>query len=156
MKTMITAFLNQTGQYFLTMLPRSRSMHPYYFAGDIIGGLEDACYLEGRNPPERSRTLHFDNAPIPNTRTVVGQLGQSGFKSMNRPPYSPDLAPCDFFLFGYMKEQLKGRGFAEEEELLSMLSEPMSEIPPNMILRVFANGDRRLQRCLLMEGEHVE
>jgi hypothetical protein len=35
---------------------------------------------------------------------------------MEHPPYSPSLALGDFFLFGYMKEQLKGRSLAEEEE----------------------------------------
>jgi hypothetical protein len=30
------------------------------------------------------------------------------------PPYSPDLAPCDFFLFPKMKLKLKGRRTIEE------------------------------------------
>jgi hypothetical protein len=47
---------------------------------------------------------------------------------MEHPPGSPDLAPCDFFLFGYMKEQVEGRSFSEKEELLSVLSDLMSEI----------------------------
>jgi hypothetical protein len=34
-----------------------------------------------------------------------------------------------FLLFGYIKEELKGRSFAEEEELLSVLSELMNDIP---------------------------
>jgi hypothetical protein len=59
---------------------------------------------------------------------------------MEHPPYNPDLAPCDLFLFGYTKEQSKRRAFAEEEEFLSVLSELMSEIPPDMILRVLPIG----------------
>jgi hypothetical protein len=55
-----------------------------------------------------------------------------------------------------MKEQLKERSFAEEEELLSVLSELMSEIPLGIILPVFAGWDRKLRHCLLMEGEYVE
>jgi hypothetical protein len=55
-----------------------------------------------------------------------------------------------------MKEQLKGRSFAEEEELLSVLSAFMSEIPCDMVLRVFADWNRRLRLCLLMKGEDVE
>jgi hypothetical protein len=31
-------------------------------------------------------------------------------------PYSPDLAPCDFFLFPKMKLKLKGRLFDNTEE----------------------------------------
>jgi hypothetical protein len=33
------------------------------------------------------------------------------------PPYNPDLAPCDFFLFSKMKLELKGRRFYTIEEI---------------------------------------
>jgi hypothetical protein len=33
------------------------------------------------------------------------------------PPHSPDLAPCDFFLFSKMKLNLKGRRFDTTEEI---------------------------------------
>jgi hypothetical protein len=33
------------------------------------------------------------------------------------PPYSHDLAPCDFFLFPKMKLKLKGRRFDTTEEI---------------------------------------
>jgi hypothetical protein len=33
------------------------------------------------------------------------------------PPYSPDLAPCDFFLFPKIKLKLKGRRFDTNEEI---------------------------------------
>jgi hypothetical protein len=37
------------------------------------------------------------------------------------PPYSPNLAQPDFWLFGTIKTGLAGRGFAEPEELLELL-----------------------------------
>lgn len=37
------------------------------------------------------------------------------------PPYSPDLAPCDFFLFPKMKFKLKGRRFDTIEEIQTEL-----------------------------------
>jgi hypothetical protein len=64
--------------------------------------------------------------------------------------------PVDFFLFCHTKEHLKGRSFAEEEELLSVLSELMSEIPPDISLRVFADGNRRLRLCILIERKDVK
>jgi hypothetical protein len=155
-KTMVTGFLNGIWHYFVNIMPRSRSIDTSYFAGEIIGGLKDVCYPEGRNPHERKRTLHFDNTPVHNTRTVMGQLEQSGSKRIEHPPYGPDLAACDFFPFGYMKEQLKGRSFAEEEELLSVLSELMSEIPLDMILRVCADWNRGRLRCHQMKGVYVK
>jgi hypothetical protein len=86
-------------------------MDTSHFAGEIIGRLDNVCYPEARNPPERERPLHFDNAPIHNPRTVMEQLEQLGFKRMEHPPHNPDLAPRDFSLFGYTKEQLKRRTF---------------------------------------------
>jgi len=38
-----------------------------------------------------------------------------------QPPYSPYLAPCDFFLFSKMKLKLKGRLFDTTEEIQAEL-----------------------------------
>jgi hypothetical protein len=84
--------------------------------------------------------LHFDNVAMCGTRTVMRQLEQSGFKNTGHPPWSPNLSLYDFFLFGSIKEQWKRRNFAEEEEFLSVLSEVMSEIPPDMISVSFPIG----------------
>ena len=35
---------------------------------------------------------------------------------MSRPPYSPDLAPNDFFLFSYVKNKMRGQRFSTPEE----------------------------------------
>jgi hypothetical protein len=52
-----------------------------------------------------------------------------------------------------MEEQLKGMSIAEEEELLSVLSEFMSVISPDMILCVFSDWNPRLRFCLLTQGK---
>jgi hypothetical protein len=38
-----------------------------------------------------------------------------GFILVPQPPYSPDLAPCEFFLFGYLKQQLEGNHLTRED-----------------------------------------
>jgi histone-lysine N-methyltransferase SETMAR len=65
--------------------------------------------------------VHFDNAPIHNTEAVQECLTDCGFRRMNHPAYSPDLPPCDFFLFGAMKENFSGMRFASAEELFQGL-----------------------------------
>jgi hypothetical protein len=44
-------------------------------------------------------------------------LAHNSIISLPHPPYSPDLAPCNFFLFPKMKLQLKGRRFNKVEEI---------------------------------------
>jgi hypothetical protein len=96
---MVTAFFFGTGECFLNILPRSRSVETKYFAEEIVGGLEDAYYLEERNPQEVKMPLHFDNAPIHSIRTVMGQLEQSGLKKYGiRPAIRISPRVTSFFL----------------------------------------------------------
>ena len=42
---------------------------------------------------------HQDNAPVHNSILVTDYLTKMGIKILSHPPYSQDLAPCDFLLF---------------------------------------------------------
>ena len=43
--------------------------------------------------------FHQDNAPVHNSILVTNYLTKMGIKIVHQPPYSPDLGPCDFWLF---------------------------------------------------------
>ena len=43
--------------------------------------------------------FHQDNALVHNSILVTDYLTKMGIKTVPHPPYSPDLAPCDFWLF---------------------------------------------------------
>jgi histone-lysine N-methyltransferase SETMAR len=53
--------------------------------------------------------LHFDNAPIDCIGPVRDRMTTAELDRMEHPPYGPDLAPCDFFLFGHIKGKLVGK-----------------------------------------------
>ena len=55
--------------------------------------------------------LHHDNAPAHNALSVKRYLARNNIPVMEHPPYSPDLAPCDIFLFPKIKSALKGTRF---------------------------------------------
>ena len=42
--------------------------------------------------------FHLDNEPVHNS-TITDYLTKMGTKTALQPPYSPDLAPCDFWVF---------------------------------------------------------
>jgi histone-lysine N-methyltransferase SETMAR len=44
-------------------------------------------------------------------------IRQCGFQQLIHPPYSPDLAPSDYFLFRVMKKFLRGKRFSSDEEV---------------------------------------
>ena len=58
--------------------------------------------------------MHHDNAPAHTLRLVQQFLATA---QLQQPPYSPDLAPCDFFLFPRLKKVLKGHRFEATEDI---------------------------------------
>jgi hypothetical protein len=50
-------------------------------------------------------------------RLHISFLAKNSITKMDHPPYSPDLAPCDFWLFPKLKNALKGQRFANLPDL---------------------------------------
>ena len=46
-----------------------------------------------------------------------------------QPPYSPDLSPCDFFLFPKLKIHLKGRHFGTVDNIQKVVTEQLRALP---------------------------
>ena len=67
----------------------------------------------------KSGQWHFqqDNVPVHNSILVTDYLTKMGIKIARHPPYSPDLAPCDFWLFPKFKEKLRGCRYEIIEEM---------------------------------------
>jgi hypothetical protein len=63
--------------------------------------------------------VHADNAH-PNTAKLSTQdFNENRMKSAPHPSYSHDLAPSDFYLFGYVKRCLAGLSFGDANQLLA-------------------------------------
>jgi len=72
------------------------------------------------------------------------------------PPYSPDISPCDFYLFGYLKNKIIGKTFGTKDELVSWIEEQISEIPKAQLKKVFEEWLERLQAVINMNGDYIE
>ena len=51
-----------------------------------------------------------------------------GIKTVRHPPYSPDLAPCDFWLFPKLKEKLRGCRYETIEEMKEAVTKVIDTI----------------------------
>ena len=86
---------------------------------------------------------------------------------MPHPPYSPHLVPerlyfClfvsprDFFLFSQMKKVLKGKRFANVEEVKQKTAEALKGIKIYKFRNCFEQWRNHLDRCIASNGEHFE
>jgi hypothetical protein len=68
-------------------------------------------------------------------------------KQATHPPYSPDLAPSDFFLFGHVKGKLMGYRTETPSELLVRIRVILSEISRETLNSVLLEWMERLQNA---------
>jgi histone-lysine N-methyltransferase SETMAR len=71
-----------------------------------------------------------------------------------QPPYSLDLAPSDFFLFGDLKRQLEGKHLTREDQVIAAGREIFDKIPLQTFQNVMDDWQYRLRRCIQLRGEY--
>jgi hypothetical protein len=72
------------------------------------------------------------------------------------PLYSPDLAPCDFFLFPKMKLKLKGRRLDTIEEIQTKSQRVLDTLTEKDFQEAFQKWRRRWDQCLHAGGELLQ
>jgi hypothetical protein len=70
-------------------------------------------------------------------------------------PYSPNLTPCDFFLFGHVKGKLIAKQYEMSEDLVSEVRNIIEGIRPDVLKSVFEFWKGRLLDWCNSSGEYV-
>ena len=103
---MATIF-RDSGVIIVDVLQGQRTVTGCYYTG-VLRGLKAALAANRRGKLHRGVLLHHDNAPAHPSRATSDALREYRLKLLPHPPYSPDLAPSDLFLFPKLKEHLRG------------------------------------------------
>ena len=77
----------------------------------------------------RSWLLHHDDAPAHDALGIWEFLAKNSIAVQEQPSYSPDLAPCDFFLFPKLKEVIKETRFPDPEAIKTVGTRELRAIP---------------------------
>lgn len=72
------------------------------------------------------------------------------------PARSPDLSPCDFFLWGYLKSIVYRNQPTTTAQLKENIRTEVSRISSDLCKRVFENMRVRWEECVRQEGRHLE
>lgn len=109
-----------------------------------------------RKRPEKVRRgvlLLQDNAPChAASRDILPELG---IESVPHPPYSPDLAPSDYYLFRNLKNNLRGARFESDEALKAAVSAHFSGLSADYYLRGIDKLKEQLEAVIKSGGEFL-
>ena len=75
-----------------------------------------------------------------------------GIKTLPQPPYSPDLAPCDFWLF----PKLRGRRCETIEEMKEAVTKVIDTLTQEDFHGAFERFLERYNKCITAGGDYLE
>ena len=96
--------------------------------------------------------FHQDNAPVNNSILITDYLTKMGIKTFPQPPYSPDVAPCDFCLFS----KLRGCRYEPIEEMKEVVTKVIDTLTREDFYGAFQKLLERYNKCIAAGGYYFE
>jgi hypothetical protein len=151
---MVTVFFSGAKLISLQALPPGARFTQEYFVNTIVPDIVDARREIFQRVRWGDFFVHMDNSMCHNGRKVADEFDDLKLDRVPHLPYSPDLSPCDFWLFGMLKHQIKDRSFRATEEILSAIRDLWNEVTSDQLQSAFFNWMRRLEYVIEHEGEY--
>ena len=101
-------------------------------------------------------TFYMTTPRLTSVKLLSFFLASEKVKVLNHPPYSPELSPCDFFLFPRLKKMLSGNKYTSRSSLGNAIYQCLQQIPKEDYLSAFRDWVKRLQKCVSVKGEYFE
>jgi len=100
--------------------------------------------------------LHYDSAPSHTSLLVWQFLSNKNITMFPYPPYSPDLAPCNFWLFPKVKMTMKGKRFESIQDIMLATTAQLRTLTKENLQNCFRKWQERWDKCVQSEGEYFE
>ena len=155
-KILYTIFFNHLGPVVQIPSETGKSITGTYYKNVVLKKVKKFYELKRPSTGLRGINLLHDNAPAHKSKVVVEYLEEEKVNVLDHPPYSPDLSPCDFFLFPRLKKMLSGRRFNTRSALGSAVYQCLRLIPRADYSDAFRQWKVRLQKCISAGGEYFE
>lgn len=154
-KTMATVFWDSEGLLLCEFLePRTTINSDRYC--ETLQKLHTAIRRKRPGRLRQGVKLLHDGARPHTSNQTKEWLTQRKWEVLQHPPYSPDLAPSDFYLFGPLKKFLAGKRFANQQELQDTVVDYFNRLDRQHYREGMFKLLPRWDKCLNLYGEYVE
>lgn len=97
---MTSVFWDANGIIFIDYLEKGKTINSDYYMV-LLDRLKKRPHMK-----KKKVIFHQDNAPCHKSIKTMTKFNELGFQLLPHPPYSPDLAPSDYWLFADLKKML--------------------------------------------------
>ena len=155
-KLLMIPFLDSIGMIYMHWVPTGQTVNKEYY----IEVLREFSKRFRRKRPAlfKSAQWHFhkDNTPVPNSILVSDYLTKMGIKTVPHHPYSPDLAPYDFWVYPKHKENLRGCRYETIEEMKEAVTKVIDTLTQEDFHGAFQKLLERYNKCIAAGGDYYE
>ena len=110
----------------------------------------------GRKSLHSGEILHHDNAPAHHAFSIIEFLAKFQIPVLPQPPYSPDIAPADFYQFQKLKFSQKGHRFDSIEDIQANTERDLNTLKKENFQECFQKWKHRWSRCVQSQGDNFE
>ena len=149
-------FFNSSGPVVQVPCPSGHTVTGRFYRNSVLKQVKE--FYNKKRPSKAWSGVHLlhDNAFSQKCEVVQSFLASEKVKVLYHPPYSPDLSPCDFFLFPRLKKMLSGNKYTSRNSLGSAIYQRLQHIPKEDYLSAFRDWVKRLQKYVSVKGEYFE
>jgi histone-lysine N-methyltransferase SETMAR len=151
-KSMISVFWSIRGVILVEILPVGDRFNSSY-ATRLLHRLDETVRKSRPATGLNGFFLHWDNARPHKSALTMDTATSLKLQQLPHPPYSPDLAPSDFF--GALKQRLKGKAHLGAQELLAAVTAELTQITGDVLFSVFEEWKARLHAVIENGGEYI-
>jgi [histone H3]-lysine36 N-dimethyltransferase SETMAR len=153
-KNMFSIMFKSTGPLHVQCVKKGESITADYYIRNCLSPAIQAINQQRPTSGTTNMKILHDNAKPHVTLSVRNYLDRKGIAIIDHPPYSPDLAPSDFWLFDKIKQQLSDHTSVESLKL--EITSIVKNIPKEEYLTTFKKWLERLEMCIKNEGHYFE
>jgi len=154
-KVMASVFWDAEGIIMIDYLEHGKTITGQLYA-EQIRKLRQAIKEKRRGKLAQKVLFHQDNAPSHRSDVAMAAIRDAGFELMNYPPYSPDLAPSDFYLFPKLKEEIRGKKFEDDSEVMAAVEAFFEGQDKEFYKKGILGLEKRWTKCIDLKGDYVE
>ena len=90
------------------------------------------------------------------SRVAQATIRECKFEQLNHPPYSPDLAPSDYYLFRNLKSHLRGTRFRDDDELKAATEAWFEDQIDDFYFKGIDCLKEKWAKCFEVKGDYIE
>lgn len=154
-KVMASVFWDAKGILLVDYLQTGKTINSEYYC-NLLDQL-DAKIREKRPGLQKKKVIfHQDNAPAHKSKKTIAKISELKYELLEHPPYSPDLAPSDFWLFSHLKKFMRGKRFSSNEEVIAATEGYFADLPKGHYSDGIHKLEDRWNKCIELLGEYTE